>query len=144
MDFVLHSVNGSFPPPPDFDKVAESAVFAQVMSTFSWLPGTITPTFTPTFTPTPAPFTPLPPTVNPEQVISPLINKLFMIDASDGWAIGNSYVLHAFGGGATWFNVNPPDVFSVTNGFFQDINKGWILTPNGLYRTIDGGIHWSH
>ena len=25
MDFVLHSVNGSYPPPPDFDKAAESS-----------------------------------------------------------------------------------------------------------------------
>jgi len=62
MDFVLHSVNGSYPPPPDFDKAAESAVFTKVMSTFTWLPetptptpvpATATPTFTPTVTPTP-------------------------------------------------------------------------------------------
>jgi Ig-like domain-containing protein len=64
MDFVLHSLGaGAFEPPvPEFDKAAESAVFAQVMSTFVWLsptstptpaPPTATPTFTPTVTPTP-------------------------------------------------------------------------------------------
>ena len=64
MDFVLHSLAaGAFEPPvPEFDKAAESAVFAQVMSTFAWLPqtptptlapATATPTFTPTVTPTP-------------------------------------------------------------------------------------------
>ena len=39
MDFVLHSLAaGDFEPPvPEFDKAAESAVFAQVMSTFAWL-----------------------------------------------------------------------------------------------------------
>ena len=57
MDFVLHSLNGAFPPPPDFDKAAESAVFLQMMGTFTWLPQTPTPTLapataTPTFTPT--------------------------------------------------------------------------------------------
>lgn len=64
MDFVLHSLAaGAFEPPvPEFDKAAESVVFAQVMSTFAWLPqtptptpapATATPTFTPTVTPTP-------------------------------------------------------------------------------------------
>ena len=64
MDFVLHSLGaGAFEPPvPEFDKAAESVVFAQVMSTFTWLPqtqtptlapATATPTFTPTVTPTP-------------------------------------------------------------------------------------------
>ena len=64
MDFVLHSLGaGAFEPPvPEFDKAAESVVFAQVMGTFTWLsqtptptlaPATATPTFTPTVTPTP-------------------------------------------------------------------------------------------
>ena len=62
MDFVLHSLNaGNFATPiPEFDKAAESAVFAQIMSTFGWVPSTptptpaaATPTFTPTVTPTP-------------------------------------------------------------------------------------------
>src|SRR5688572_15459598 len=65
MDFVLHSLNGAFPPPPDFDKAAESVVFAQVMSTFVWNT-TPTPTATqmPTQTSTPIPLTvtPTPPT----------------------------------------------------------------------------------
>lgn len=38
MDFVLHSLRGAYPPPPEFDKAAESAVFTQMMSTFAWLP----------------------------------------------------------------------------------------------------------
>jgi len=61
MDFVLHSVNGSYPPPPEFDKAAESVVFAQVMSTFVW---NTTPTPTATQMPTQTP-TPIPPTVTP-------------------------------------------------------------------------------
>jgi hypothetical protein len=38
--FILHSTNpGNYTtPPPPFDKVAESAVFATIMSTFAWSP----------------------------------------------------------------------------------------------------------
>ena len=43
MDFMLHSVNAIDPPPPVFDKAAESAVFSQLMSTFAWLEPTSTP-----------------------------------------------------------------------------------------------------
>jgi len=141
MDFVLHSLNGSYPPPPDFDKAAESVVFAQVMQTFAWLSSNSTPTATQT--PAPVTETPLPPTGNPQVVTSPNIRKLFMMDSSNGWAIGNSYVLRTGDGGATWYNVSMPGVSSVRNGFFQDSNKGWALTPDALYRTIDGGIRWT-
>ncbi|HSO11435.1 MAG TPA: peptidoglycan DD-metalloendopeptidase family protein [Anaerolineales bacterium] len=51
LDFILHSLNpGNFPtPPPVFDYAAESAVFEQVVSTYTWL------TSVPTATPTPLP-----------------------------------------------------------------------------------------
>ena len=141
MDFVLHSLQpGNFEtPPPVFDKAVESVVFTQMMQTFAWASPVITPSFTPE-TPT---LTPPPPTVNPEIVLSPNIQKLFMIDASNGWAIGNAYVLRTFDGGATWYNVTTPGIASIRNGFFRDMNKGWILTTDSVYRTIDGGITWS-
>jgi hypothetical protein len=47
MDFILHSVNAIDPPPPVFDKAAESVVFSQIMSTFAWLEPMITPSPTP-------------------------------------------------------------------------------------------------
>jgi len=52
MDFVLHSLDpGNFATPiPVFDKAAESAVFAEMMSTFAW---TAAPGPTATFTPSP-------------------------------------------------------------------------------------------
>ncbi len=141
MDFVLHSLAaGNIDPPvPEFDKAAESAVFAQVMSTFAWNappPPTATPTPTNTSTP---------PTVAPPPVVSsPQINKLFMIDASSGWAIGNSYVLRTTNGGATWYNVTAPGISSIRSAFFQNASKGWALTPDSIYRTIDGGVTWTH
>jgi hypothetical protein len=48
MDFMLHSLNAIDPPPPPFDKEAESVVFSQIMSTFGWLEQTVTDTPTPT------------------------------------------------------------------------------------------------
>lgn len=49
-NFILHSGNPDNydPPVPLFDKAAESAVFMQIMNTFSMLPATATPTSSPT------------------------------------------------------------------------------------------------
>ena len=130
MDFVLHSLNpGNYAtPPPIFDKAAESAVFAQMMSTFAWTPVTVTP---------------VPPTVPPVVIPSPNIRKLFMMDASNGWAITDIYILRTGDGGATWYSVTAPGISSVRNGFFTSSSKGWVLTPDSLYRTTDGGVTWN-
>jgi photosystem II stability/assembly factor-like uncharacterized protein len=130
MDFVLHSLNpGNYStPPPVFDKAAESLVFAQMMGTFGWTPATATP---------------VPPTVPPVLVQSPAIRKLFMIDASNGWALGDAYVLHTYDGGTSWYSLTPPGISAVRNGFFQTSSKGWVLTTDSIYRTIDGGSTWS-
>ncbi|MGZ9224378.1 MAG: NBR1-Ig-like domain-containing protein, partial [Anaerolineales bacterium] len=149
MDFVLHSLNaGSFETPiPEFDKAAESAVFLQMMSTFVWLTTLPTPTFTsvpPTLTPIP------PPTLTPSAgtvVSSPSIRQLFMIDASNGWAIGDSYLLRTTNGGATWYNMLPED--TPIGGFFASSAKGWVLSSfsdisvGTLYRTTNGGLNWT-
>jgi len=150
MDFVLHSLAaGAFEPPvPEFDKAAESAVFTQVMSTFAWNT-TPTPTATQMLTPT---ATAAPPTVvSPPVVSSPQINKLFMIDASNGWAMGNSYILRTNDGGVTWHNVTMPGVSgNFTGSYFPSSNTGWVLTgfpgvnSGSLYRTTDGGFNWTH
>ena len=53
LDFILHSLNpgNSSTPPPVFDFDAESAVFAQIVSTYTWL---TVPTATPTASTAPA------------------------------------------------------------------------------------------
>jgi len=149
MDFVLHSLAaGNFDPPvPEFDKAAESAVFAQVMSTFAWNT-TPMPTATqmPTSTATAAP----PTVVSPPVVSSPVIRGLSMIDSSNGWATGDSYLLRTTDGGLTWYNVTPPGVSTFSGAFFKDSNAAWALTalsrvgPGSLYRTTDGGLTWVH
>jgi photosystem II stability/assembly factor-like uncharacterized protein len=141
MDFVLHSLGaGAFEPPvPEFDKAAESAVFAQIMSTFGWL----APVPTPTYTSTPI-------TVPGTIVPSPRIRSLHMFDASNGWAIGEAYLLRTVDGGTTWYNMTMPGVSSFTGSFFQSPTKVWVLTNfsevnlGSLYRTTDGGATWTH
>jgi photosystem II stability/assembly factor-like uncharacterized protein len=130
MDFVLHSIaRGAYAtPPPEFDKAAESAVFAQVMGTFGWTPATVTP---------------IPPTVPPVVVPSPDLRRLFMMDAANGWGIGNPYVLKTYDGGVTWYNVSPLGISSVRNGFFQNSSSGWVLSTDSIYRTTDGGATWT-
>ena len=134
MNFMLHSLGAIDPPPPDFNKAAESAVLTQIMSMFTWLPATATPT--------PAP-------VSGTIVPSPQINKLYMNDSYHGWAVGNTYVLKTSDGGATWYNVSAPGVTRVISGFFTNANKGWVMATvldstehTVLFRTTNGGNTW--
>lgn len=136
MGFVLHSHNpGNYDPPiPVFDRTAESAVFEQIVKTLAW----ITPTPTETSTPIPYPGVLVP---------SPLIRELHMVDPSNGWAIGDSYLLRTSDGGATWYSVLPGD--TPTAGFFPTSMKGWVVSNRAetnlgsLYRTTNGGANWT-
>jgi len=66
-----------------------------------------------------------------------------MVDAANGWAIGDAYVLRTYDGGASWYNVTAPGVTSVRSAFFQSSIWGWVLTPDSIYRTADGGASWT-
>lgn len=136
MGFLLHSLNpGNFATPiPVFDKAAESAVFEQIVQTLAWL------SIPPTDTPMPEP--------NPGVLIpSPLIRQLHMLDASNGWATGDSYLLRTSDGGTTWYSVLPGE--APTTGFFPTALKGWAITNHAessigsLYRTTNGGLNWT-
>jgi photosystem II stability/assembly factor-like uncharacterized protein len=102
----------------------------------------------PTVTP-PSP-TVTPPTVVPPPIVTtPSINDLQMIDPTNGWAIGNAYVLRTADGGATWYNVSMPNVSSFGSGFFQTASKGWVFGTDAnigtvsLFRTTNGGTTWT-
>src|SRR5215216_113233 len=105
-------------------------------------PPTTTPTFTPTVTPTPI-------TGMGTIVPSPSINKLYMMDSSNGWAFGNSYVLRTTDGGGTWYNMSMPNIAGFGGGFFQSSTKAWVLGTSAesgtatLFRTADGGVTWT-
>ncbi|HLF73966.1 MAG TPA: NBR1-Ig-like domain-containing protein, partial [Anaerolineales bacterium] len=139
--FVLHSGNAFDPPRPPYNEAAESAVFAQMMSTFTWL--TTPPTST--FTPAPPTLTPIPPspTATPgPPIYSPNIRSLHMIDPLNGWALSDLYVLRTADGGVTWYNVLP-EVTTVTGGYFPNASAGWVITPGSIYRTTNGGSSWT-
>ncbi|MDQ3004077.1 MAG: hypothetical protein M3R47_01635, partial [Chloroflexota bacterium] len=111
LGFILHSLNaGNFPtPPPVFDFSAESAVFGQMVETFTWLAQT--PTATPGFE-TPLPFGSPTPTITSTPIVTvtgtPMseaglivgkvfASKLVRIEAYDG---DNNLV------GAAWVNTD--------------------------------------
>ena len=105
----------------------------------------------PTITPSPT-FTPTPPNNGmPGAIVSsPVIRKLHMLDANNGWALGDNYVLRTNNGGTTWYNVSPSDVADgVTGGYFPNTTTAWMLThysevgQGSLYRTTDGGFNWT-
>jgi len=136
MGFVLHSLNpdNSDPPIPVFDKVAESAVFEQIMQTLTWIASA--PPNTPTLEPNPGILIP-----------SPRINQLHMIDASYGWALGDSYLLRTPDAGFTWYSILPGD--TPISGYFSTSIKGWVISSlagtdiGSLYRTTNGGLNWT-
>ncbi len=91
----------------------------------------LTPTPTPTSTPKPGTILP-----------NPLIRALYMLDASNGWAIGDSYALRTSDGGLTWYNVLPG--IAPTGAFFLNAATGWVIAnPGTLYHTNSGGAQWT-
>lgn len=74
LDFILHSLNpGNFPtPPPVFDYAGETAVFGQIVETFSWLAlPTPTPSEQQTATPVGSPFATFTPVASPTSTVVP-------------------------------------------------------------------------
>ena len=85
-------------------------------------------------------------------VTSPQINDLQMLDASNGWAIGNGIIMRTIDGGSTWYDVTPAGISSLdvpSGRFFLDPSTGWVAisgtspTTGTLYHTTDGGSTWS-
>ena len=120
---------------------------------------TVTPTFTrrptdtrwPTATRIPARTPTLPVTPGP-LVESPTIRKVYMIDARNGWALGDTYLMRTLDGGNRWFNVSPNGLTLNgigASGYFLTANSGWLLTSlanndiGTLFRTSDGGRTWT-
>jgi photosystem II stability/assembly factor-like uncharacterized protein len=85
-------------------------------------------------------------------VASPQINDLQMLDASNGWAIGNGTIMRTDDGGTSWLDVSPSGFSSsdvIDGRYFSDASNGWVilsgtsLTTGTLYHTTDGGRIWS-
>ena len=118
-----------------------------MMSTFTWIASNPSPTpIPPTITPHP-PSPTITPIPNPDTIVTnPQISKLYMLNSSNGWAVGNGYLLRTTNGGTTWYNVlsvNP------TGAYFLTSTKGWVIgdysetNVGSLYRTTTGGQNWT-
>lgn len=106
-----------------------------------WPTATRIPSRTPTLPATPGPL-----------VQSPNIRQVHMIDARNGWAIGDTYLMRTLDGGFSWFNVSPQGMTLTgigASGYFLTANSGWLLTSlannnlGTLFRTTDGGRTWT-
>lgn len=144
LDFILHSLNpGNFStPPPVFDFAAESAVFAQIVSTYMWLTSSPTPTPTDTVMPSQTPdgaptqtLTPLP---------SPTSTPVSTTGTVTGQVLANNPVtvsLYADGSPIATVMVNPDGTFSLTApaGLYAlDASASGFLSAQGAV-TILGG-----
>jgi len=109
-------------------------------------PVIIPPTDTPVLTNN----TPISLTVVP----APQISYFHMTDFTNGWAVGETYILHTADGGLTWYEITPPGVTGigaiVSGSSFLNANTAWLAvvgatpTQATLYHTIDGGLTWTN
>ena len=93
------------------------------------LPGT-----TATSTPTAVVVTPVVITTTPTPslpVLSTPITSFHMLDANNGWAVGDANVMRTTDGGTTWYDVTPPGVTSLgfsADSFYLDANTAWVAS----------------
>jgi photosystem II stability/assembly factor-like uncharacterized protein len=129
-----------------------------VAGTPSAMPDIVTSTPLPTSTPlvqVPAD-TSMPPTntpLNPAIVPDPQFSSFHMTDATNGWAVGEKYLLRTADGGLTWLNVTPPSLAelgaNVTGSHFLNASTAWLILLQAdpmlvdLYHTTDGGLTWT-
>jgi photosystem II stability/assembly factor-like uncharacterized protein len=104
--------------------------------------------------PTPHLDTPVPATINAPLVDVPALVNIQFLNEHDGWGVTETQIARTSDGGATWYNVTPPDVKetgSTVSTFILDKDHAWVQKPdfnnfpnNGLlYRTSDGGLTWT-
>ncbi len=87
-----------------------------------------------------------------ETLPNPRLTHIEMLDPLNGWGQAEGMILRTEDGGASWFNVTPPDILSdpaYAKSFFLNEKIGWFLLedvdkPNAgeIYRTLDGGGTW--
>ncbi len=97
------------------------------------------------------------PTVTPVAVaegldtVSPFnLLDIHFVDADNGWALDEAYLLRTEDGGLTWLDASPGDLAPGPDAtaFFLDAERAWLLIANeggtsgSLYRTEDGGLTW--
>lgn len=88
---------------------------------------------------------------------SPTILSLFFLDNKTGWAVGHTnpwaggvktpsktkgVILRTTDGGNTWDTEVKEYTSVFSQIYFADMNHGWLISPDHIYRTEDGGQDW--
>lgn len=141
LDFILHSLNaGNFPtPPPVFDYAAESAIFEQIVSTYTWLAlSTPTPS-TPAETPTPTSTSTAVETTTPTSTPTTQSMLTGQVIASKPVTVGlydatNTLVVSVTASTNGTFNLDAPagtyTVVAVANGFLSSQGSTTLTAGN--------------
>ncbi len=88
------------------------------------------------------------PAPGPAQVVRDL-RQVSMFSSTAGWALSESKVLSTQDGGATWSDVTPKGLSSLSGAasFFLDGGHAWLVTAGDLkltvFRTTDSGRTWT-
>lgn len=99
--------------------------------------------------------TPAPAVIKAPRIESPALVKLDMLSELNGWGVTETQIARTNDGGATWYDLTPPDVKetgSSVDTFISDNDHVWVLKPvfesfpnSGiLYRSDDGGTMWTN
>ena len=70
-------------------------------------------------------------------------NDVFFINATTGWAISGSSIIHTSDGGKNWQSQTSGTDFLLTAVYFIDQQTGWAVGEHGvILKTINGGRDW--
>jgi photosystem II stability/assembly factor-like uncharacterized protein/predicted small lipoprotein YifL len=74
------------------------------------------------------------------------IQKLSMIDQSNGWAAdAANRLFRTADGDESWYSMPVPGSYIAGLSAFLDTTHAWLADPQrGLWRTTDGGLTWTH
>ncbi len=72
-----------------------------------------------------------------------VLNDIFFVDATYGWAVGPG-VWRTTDAGATWRRIGLPAGTTLQRVIFANRSRGWVRGADGsIYRTDDGGETWT-